>query len=345
MIGGEGGARGRIVLLDAMRSFSILRVVLVHVFVRFEHPAFVFASFLVPGMPAVFAVSGALSYAALSKGEPGARARFWRSRARRLLIPFWTYAAVCVPILLVLDARMGHAWHDIDASALWRWALPVVQPVASPSLKALALHLWFVPPFLFLLATAPLTVALHRRAPWLGTAAFAAVAVFVETQGIVLPSNVRTTLLFGVAFQCGFGLSDGRFAKLRAPALLVAFLVLLSAGLFWHQRTAPGSAVHAVPLAHVAVGLAFLPAWLLAQEPVRRAFEGRTLSAASRAVNRRAYTLFLWGPAATEVAWRIGRQAPPAISLVTYFSATAVLLVLVAWTFGRVEDLAARRAR
>ncbi len=341
----ESAQRGRIVLLDAMRSVSILRVVLVHVFVRFEHPAFVYFSFLAPGMPVVFAVSGALSYAALSKGQPGARARFWRSRARRLLIPFWTYAAVAVAVLLVLDARMGHAWHDVDHSALWRWAVPIVQPVASASLKALALHLWFVPPFLLLLATAPLTVALHRRVPWLGLAVFLAVAILVEAQGIVLPSNLQSTLHFGIAFQCGFGLSDGSFKKLRTPALLACSLLLFAMGLWWHQRVVPGMVLHVVPLAHVAVGLAFLPLWLAAQEPVRRAFEGRILSAASMAVNRRAYTLFLWAPAATEAAWRIGRQAPPSISLVTYFASTAILLVLVARTFGRVEDLAAQRAR
>jgi peptidoglycan-N-acetylglucosamine deacetylase len=337
-------AGSRIVLLDAMRSVSIARVVLVHVFIRFEHPAFVLFTFLLPGMPIVFAVSGALSYAALSKDRPGATIAFLKSRARRLLFPFWTYAIFAVVLLLVVEARNHHAWHDVDHSELWRWVVPIVEPAASPSLKSLALHLWFVPPFVFLLATAPLTVRLHRRIPWLGLLVFLAVATAVELLAIDVPSSLRTTLLFGVAFQLGFGLTDGSFAKLRVPLLLGGAALLFAAGVAWHQRAAPGTQLNAVPLAHVLVGLAYLPLWLVVKEPVVQAFEGRFLAAASLAVNRRAYTLFLWGPGAIELAWRLARHVPASLWLFTYFLATAVLLVLVAWIFGRVEDRAARRA-
>lgn len=326
-----------------MRAVSILRVVLVHVFVRFETTAFVVFTFVLPGMPTVFAVSGALSYAALTKPVAGARASFWRSRARRLLLPFWAYAAVALALLLLFEARSQHEWYRLEHSTLWCWALPIVQPAGSPGLKALALHLWFMPPFLFLLGTAPLTVWLHQRLPGLGLALFAAAAGVVELNRIPIPDNLRTTLAFGIAFQAGFLLSDGRLARAPAALLAGASLALFAAGFAWHRQVLPGGQLNPVILAHVLIGLSYLPLWQLAREPVQRAFRTRWLAAATQALNRRAYTLFLWGPGATDLGWRIARRAPESLFLATYLASTALLLVSVAWLFGRVEDRAAGR--
>lgn len=96
-------------------------------------------------------------------------------------------------------------------------------------------------------------------------------------------------------------------------------------------------------LAHVLIGLSYLPLWVLAREPVQRAFRTRWLGAASQALNRRAYTLFLWGPGATDLGWRVALRAPESLFLETYLATTALLLVLVVVLFGRIEDRAAGR--
>ncbi len=342
----------RDVLLDAMRSVSILRVVLFHTLGRFGDDAILLLSFVLPGMPIVFFVSGALAYGALTKPSrtgPNSESRFfvaqrfWSARLRRLLVPFWIYALCVVPLFLVADARTDHPWHAFDESVAWRWALPLLEPLASPALKGLALHLWFVPPFVWLLFVAPVAVALHARVRFLGAALTFVAACIVETWFPEVSGTLRNTLVFGFAFQVGFLFADGSLARLSISRNIALAIGSFAAGIVWHGRVAEKAILNSVPLAHVLVGLAAVPLWLSLREVVVRGFQAPTLAAASRAVNLRAYTLFLWGPAANEAAWRIARAAPPSLVVPAYFVATALCIVTLARIFGRFEDFARRR--
>ncbi len=336
---------GRNATIDALRCIAILRVIAMHTLSRLHGAPRALLSFVFPGMPIVFAVSGALAFSALSSGSAAARVRFWRSRARRLLWPYWTYAACVVLLLLVADGTAMNRWHAFDRSEIVHFLVPLRTPVGSVAFQHLATHLWFMAPFLVLLATAPLTVALHRKAPWSGAIAFATASVAASAFAPQLPSWIQHVLVFGIAFQAGFGITDGRLPSLPRTRLLAGTAALAAAGVTLHHSLRSGAILNEVPLAHVLVGLAWLGLWLAVREPIERAIRRAAPAAACRVVNRRAYTLFLWGPAANDVAMRVALHVPEGVCTYTYVASTAAALVAFAWLLGRVEDRAAGRAR
>jgi len=339
--------------LDALRSVSILRVVILHTFARFGEATVVPLSFVLPGMPIVFAVSGAVCYSALCRSpaaseaphpkHPGVHASFYRERARRLLTPFWTYAAVLLILLFSSVARSDHPWYAFDPSATWRWVLPIVEPTASEAWKHLALHLWFMPPFLWILAAAPLLVALHRRAPGLGLGVVSIAAAWVELPQLDAPSALRNVLVYAIAFQVGFFLRDSRFSTPRAPLLLGMTVAGAACGVWIHRDLAPGAMLNAVPLAHVVYGISMIPLWILCRRLVVALYTTRFVSALGHAVNRRAYTIFLWGPAANEIAWRIAMRGPSNHFDLIYLSLSALGVIAFAATLGIVEIASRRR--
>lgn len=339
--------------LDALRSISILRVVILHTFARFGEATVVPLSFVLPGMPIVFAVSGAVCYSALYR-TPGAtdvggstttgpRSSFYRDRARRLLIPFWTYAAVVLILLFSSLARSDHPWYAFDTRATWRWILPIVEPTASEAWKHLALHLWFMPPFLWILAAAPFLVALHRRAPGLGLGIVSIAAACVELSRLDAPSALRNVLVYAIAFQVGFFLRDSRFSAPRLPTLVGMSIAGAALGVWIHRDLAPGAMLNAVPLAHVVYGVSMIPLWIVCRKLVVFLYTRPFLCALGHAVNRRAYTIFLWGPAANEIAWRIAMRGPADHFNSIYVSLSALGVFAFAATLGIVEIASRRR--
>ena len=95
-------------------------------------------------MPAMFFVTGALLEGSLERR--GLRATLW-PRLRRLLIPYWVYAACCWVAMLV------DGWRPTVGDAL-RWAVPLVDPTGSDALPGLWIPLWYLRAYLwFLLAS------------------------------------------------------------------------------------------------------------------------------------------------------------------------------------------------
>lgn len=337
-------APSRDVLLDAMRAISVLRVLVVHTLNRYDTDALLVLSFVHPGMPILFAVSGALSFAALTR-DGAAVESFLRGRLRRILLPFWLYGGLVVAFLLGLEFLRDHPWRDVSWMHVWRWAIPLAGPMASEGSRILALHLWFVPPFLWLVAAAPVLVALHRRAPGLGAAAALIASAALEIHRKNIPGAFADTLAFSVAFQAGFFWADGTMRTARGVALAAAAAMLWGLGFLLHQHLTPGLQLYSIPVAHVLVGLASLPIWALARAPMERLFSQANLSAISSLLNRRSYTLFLWGPGAGAVAWRLSGHAPEAAKFLVHAGGSLSILAMCVWIFGRVEDAAKRRSQ
>lgn len=336
--------RARDAFLDGLRCVSILRVVLLHLVQRVEAPWVVPLSYAMPSMALVFFVSGALAARSLGANGGSERRALWRGRARRLLMPFWVYAAVVGGGALALELAVDHPWYAVPRAKLVGWALPLVVPAMSPALARLVWHLWFLAVFLVMLGTAPWTLAAHRRWPWCGAIALGSASLLVAASGVALPETVLHTLSFGAAFLLGYGYDDGRWRR-ASPRLLAACAIALGAlAVAWHLARAPGTMVHTVEIAHLGLGLAFVLLWLALRAPATRVFELPACRRFTTAFNARSYSLYLWGPFANEIAWR-ALERLPSVRLLLYAPLALLLLYAIVRVVGRVEDLAARRAR
>jgi peptidoglycan/LPS O-acetylase OafA/YrhL len=330
--------------IDGLRAISVMRVIGLHLLQRAEHPFVVLFSFWMPGMPLLFFVSGALAAKSLEHDSPRGRKRFWLSRGRRLLFPFWAFAVVVVGTCLVGQFLWHDAEHDLALSKAWRWILPIAGPPLSAAYDKLGWHLWFLSSLILMLASAPWTLALHRRAPWTGAALFFVAGMLIEFLSIPVPDVVRNTLLFGGTFQLGYGFADGRILRVRTSTLLAGAFCLAAFSLAFYFRRSPGAMLHAVPLALVAFGLSFVAFWLAVRETATRIFDLEKPKRLIRAINLRAYTFYLWGPVANDVAWRI-IQPKSGLGYALDFALAIGLLLVFVRLLGPIEDWAARRGK
>ena len=94
--------------LDGLRAVSVVRVILLHLLQRVEHPFSANFSYFMPGMPLMFFVSGALAAKSLARDDVATRLRFWRERARRLFPPFWAFGLVVLGVCAAGAIR----WQD-----------------------------------------------------------------------------------------------------------------------------------------------------------------------------------------------------------------------------------------
>jgi peptidoglycan/LPS O-acetylase OafA/YrhL len=336
--------RARDPFLDGLRSISVVRVILLHLLQRVEHPFVAAFSFVMPGMPLMFFVSGALASSSLSSNDASTRVRFWRERAKRLLLPFWIFGAIVLCVCAVGAIAWPDEEHAFPFASLWRWVIPLAGPQASAAYIKLNWHLWFLSSLILLLATAPWTLALHRRFPCAGAIAFFAAGAAIELARVDVPDVVRNTLLFGAAFQLGYAYMDGRVQRMSRPVLLAIAAALAAFSLVFYFRSSPGAMLHAVPLALVLLGLAFVALWLFVRAPATRIFEHERARGWIRAINARAYTIYLWGPVANDVAGRVVQPSSGAGYLLDFALALGLLAAIVR-VLGPVEDWAMRLGR
>jgi peptidoglycan/LPS O-acetylase OafA/YrhL len=328
--------------IDGLRALSVARVIGLHLLQRAEHPFIVVFSFFMPGMPLLFFVSGTLAAHSLSREGDGVRKRFWISRGRRLMLPFWAFSAVIVSTCLVGRWLWNDAAHQFSLSMAWRWVVPLAGPQTSPAYDKLDWHLWFLSTLMLMLGTAPWTLALHKRVPWLGAAVLFTAGAMIEFLAIPVPDVVRNALLFGAVFQLGYGFADGRVQTLRPGTLFGAAFCLAAFALAFYAQRSWGQMLHAVPLATVCLGLAFVAAWLACRPTAKRAFENGRVKPWIGAINRRAYTIYLWGPVANDIAWRAVQPKTGGAYALDFAIALSLLFVFVR-ILGPIEDWAARR--
>lgn len=338
----RGVAGNRDPFLDGLRAISVVRVILLHLLQRVEHPFIATFSFFMPGMPLMFFVSGALAAKSLAKGDSATRKRFWSERARRLLIPYWVFAGIVLSVCAIGAIAWPDSDHAFPFAFLWRWVLPIAGPQASHAYEKLNWHTWFLSVLIVMIACAPWTVKAHRRWPGICALTFFAIGATIELAHIPVPDVVRNTLLFGAAFQFGFAYGDGQVQRMPRWLLLVIAGVLANFSLFFYATRAPNAMLHAVPLALVTLGLAFVALWMCVRPLATRVFESTRNTRWIRAINTRAYTIYLWGPIANDVAGRLV-QPTTAAGYALDFALSLSFLALIVRVLGPVEDWAARR--
>ncbi len=243
-------------------------------------------------MPVFFLVGGFANAASWTSHR--ARGEGWAGwlygRAVRLLAPTTVYVVVAVA------AAAACAAAGMDRAVLGQAAW------------AVALHLWFLPVYLALVAATPALHAAHRR--WGLPAAAVLVACGVAANAAFLRFRppllgwVDYVLVWGSVHQLGFAWHDGTLThdRRRPPALAAAGAVALAA-LVWlgpfpaSMVGVPGarvknSAPPSAALLAYAVGQAGL---LLAAEPAaRRVLRAPRLWRAVTRANRTVLTLYLW---------------------------------------------------
>lgn len=321
--------RGKDRILDLIRISAIGRVVLWHTW------SWAWLTWI-PAMPAMFFVTGALLEGSLER-------RGWRAtlgpRLRRLLLPYWVYAACCWVAMLV------DGWRPTVGDAL-RWAVPLVDPTGSDALPGLWIPLWYLRAYLwFLLASGVIRWVWQRLGPWsvVLSAAAAAGLWYAAREGVDVPFAVGDAVTYLPFVLAGMGYWATR--RLPRPAVLLS---LAGAGAVasvavW-QRLGPNDGV---------VNRSYLLTMLVGLTGVALVFglRAQVEAATSRwsdligRVNSRALTIYLWQGFGLVAAQRLVDQRldpSPARAVLSLAVVVAVIAGAVA-VFGVVEDVAAGR--
>lgn len=282
-------------------------------------------------MPVFFVVGGYAN--AVSWTAHRQRGEGWtdwvRGRVTRLSWPTTVYAAVVT--LAVTASRLLGADPAVVARAGW----------------LLALHLWFLPVYLLLIALTPLLLALHRRWGAVVPAAMAAGAAMVDVAvlGLHLPlvGFANYLLVWGTMHQWGFAWQDGTLTRSRprcgalAAAGAVALTALLALGPFPVDMIGAGMRVgNTSPpsIALLALAAAQTGLLLLAEPALRGLLEPpgrwRSLSRLNRAV----MTVYLWHMVPVVVVavtlYPAGIMPQPPVGSALWWALRPVWIVLLA---------------
>ena len=304
-------------------------------------------TYVMPGMPLVFFVSGGLAYQSLRLRDGVRRAArvYWRKTYRRLLLPYWSFYAVVVVVAVVGDL--------VSESPKWmvRWgsvllgATGLVIPKPSPAVSGYIGHLWFMSAFSVLVLAAPGLVRWFERSRSTMFAALFAAFALVQwldvSDHVSVPSEIDRLSLFAIFYCVGMLYTDGVLAEL-STRVAMAFATIAAAGAWLSIRFQPvrGSANDSK---HLFVGLCWL-FLALAGAPGLRRLADRWDRPIGR-INRRSFTAYLWGWPTCSLAAEWSEELIDGVwAYRLLMSALSVLLLGAAvLLFGPVEDLAAGR--
>lgn len=336
---------GRDEFLDLLRTVAILRVVVVHLAGAAGLLWWPAPTWVLPGMPVVFFVSGALAFGTLDplRQRPTPPGAFRRNRLRRLLIPYWGFLACVVAAVVVSDLVTDGGRTAVRFDRLLDAPVPLVVPRLSPASGFAVGHLWFMGSFLVLIVAAPTLVRWYRGRPRAVLAVTGAVFIAVQMfdAADLVPRELDRTSLFALFFVLGFTYTDGRLDRCFRRVPPVVLIVALAAAAVVAFRVDPRVPNATEPL-HGLLGAAWLTA-ALAARPVLGllAVRARPLLAV---LTRRTLTIYLWGWPTTQLARRIVDPTGGGPALVTFLALAVGLLVLAVLVAGPLEDVAAGRS-
>ncbi|MCC5783434.1 acyltransferase [Kocuria sp. WN036] len=354
----SGSEPGRDRYLDLLRSIALVRVVAYHTF------AGAVFSLVFPAMGVMFALAGFLM--ARSLRRPAGTVLV--SRARRVLVPLWVYAATVLALLV------GQGWSP-GADASWGqvllWCLPVGDPVLPESAGSGAVDptwpvqageiLWYVRTYFWFLLLSPVLLRAFRARPWPVLLAPLALSGLLALGLVPLPSwadaPVTDLATYGSCWILGFAHQSGMLRRIPRGAVLAAGPAVMGLGLCWAagHRGEAGWDLNEIPFAQAlwsfgfcAVLLRVSPAWRDLPRPLR------FLDGAVTLLNSRAMTVYLWHNLLlvgtvllVDVLWESdvlatavpGLLASPWLSFLLVWPLLAVVVLAVGWA----EDLAAGR--
>ncbi|GGK97661.1 hypothetical protein GCM10010094_68200 [Streptomyces flaveus] len=331
---------GRDRYLDLLRSLALVRVVTYHTF------GWAWLTLAFPSLGVMFALAGSLMARSLSRPALSVI----RGRMRRLLIPFWVFAAVAVCWML------ARGWSPVELPRMLLWVLPLGDPPGSEWGEQLTGTLWYVRAYLWFVLLSPVLLWAWRRAPLPLLGGFLALAAISQYELWDLPVLVGSALtdlgVFGACWLLGFAHQDGSLDALRARTVGAASALLLAAG-GWFTFTHPtgeGYDLGSIPLGQALWSLGFV--LLLMRFRPRSLPRWPWLDGLVRLFNNRAVTIYLWHEVALILAVMITDRMWQVPFLAQYLPlGSDWLLFLLVWpliaaailTVGWAEDLASRK--
>ena len=338
----------RDLFLDTVRAVAIIRVVTWHAY------GWAPITWIVSAVPAMIFVSGHLFAKSASRRPAG---DVVRDRLRRLLVPYWAFAAGAWLIMIGARVIARTPETDLPLRSLPAWILPLNDPRGSVWEGGwLAQPLWYLRVLLLLLLTAPVLWRAARRFPQLTVATLLTATIVLEIAELRTnwhPSWApdllwklgdytlyATFFSFGIAHFHGRPLSAGRSARLAVLAAV--------GGIAWAIVSPPQDGiVNNSHILHFFIGTAWL-AMAFALRPAITAFaDRRRVNAVVRGIGRRSLTIYLWHSAAAITTWHLLVEFAPlprGVHSLGIAVGTVLITAAAVTLFGRLEDRAAGRA-
>ncbi|MFK8024401.1 MAG: serine hydrolase [Ilumatobacter sp.] len=326
--------------LDALRAVAIIRVVLWH---AFGTP---WLSWVVATMPLMFFVAGSLLHASL---EARPAAEVLRSRLRRLMLPFWLFAAIVLGFLSIVHLSNPGPTTGFSPEQLLSWVVPLVNPTASVWEAGWASSpLWYIRAYLWLLLLSPVLLAAWRR---FGVALLP-VPLIVMMAGEMLARSadpgpnsgiwlIGDLGIYAFFVLLGFAHANGAFDDLDTRALIEWLIVGATATFVaWQFFPAESGVInHSYPTLW-ASGIAWIAVAFLARPILSVLPRVRIVGGILYWMTRRAMSIYLWHSPAIVASYllaaRLNLDATPAVVL----AMVVVLVVLAVVLTGWVEDIA-----
>lgn len=337
----------RDLFLDAVRAVAVIRVVTWHAY------GWAPITWFVSAVPAMVFVSGHLFAKSAGSRPVG---DVVRDRLRRLLIPYWAFAASAWLIMAGAHVVTRTPETDLPLRSIPAWILPLNDPRGSVWEGGwLAQPLWYLRVLLLLLLTAPVLWRAARRFPQLTIATLLTATIVLEIAELRTnwhPSWApyllwklgdytlyATFFAFGIAHFHGRPMSAGRSARL---AVLTAVL-----GIGWAITSPPQDwVVNNSHIVHFFIGTAWLSLAFASRAAITTFVERRAVNSVVRGIGRRSLTIYLWHSAAAITTWHLLVEFAPlprGVHSVGIAAGTIVITMAAVTIFGRLEDRAAGR--
>lgn len=339
--------------IDVLRVLALGRVVLYHLV------GWAWLTIVFPSMGVMFALAGSLTAASLDRQRGRHYVHVLRRRMRRLLPPFWAFAAVLIPAMFVLGWTADDSGNGgPDWGSMIYWILPLEQPAGSAAASSWTVPLWYISTYLWLLVLSPALLWMFRRWPLKSLLAPVLIMGGVTSSVLLLWGPFQTVLLnlftYAACWMLGFAHHDGRIRSLPKWKVIPVGLLLAAAGLLWAIRFPdPESGVNLtdIPMATTLYSLGIVLILLRLYVDMSWLTKVPVLDGLVAAVNRRALTIYLWGNICIDLALlAVQRYVAPdvlpegsALWVVVLLSASWAIIWLVVLGLGAVEDLAAGR--
>ncbi|MEO8695769.1 MAG: serine hydrolase [Acidimicrobiales bacterium] len=338
---------GRDLFLDSVRAIAVIRVVTWHAY------GWAPITWIVSAVPAMIFVSGHLFAKSASRRPVG---DVVRDRLRRLLIPYWAFAASAWLIMVGAHLVTRTPETDLPLRSIPAWILPLNDPRGSIWEGGwLAQPLWYLRVLLLLLLTAPVLWRAARRFPQLTIATLLTATIVLELAELRTnwhPSWApdllwklgdytlyATFFAFGIAHFHGSPMSAGRSARV---AVLCAVL-----GIGWAITSPPQDwVVNNSHIVHFFIGAAWLSLAFAVRASITAFAERRAVNAVVRGIGRRSLTIYLWHSAAAITTWHLLLEFAPlprGVHSLGIAVGTILITAAAVTIFGRLEDRAAGR--